>query len=204
MLNNFQSNYFMRLILICFGIYVLIIVVSKSIMNHKLNQMIILLQNHRFSEFDQMMEKKIIKIVFNPFNIDFIKLNSYLIRDDAKRIDDAFANFDSVRLSSKQRDEIDLKAFNYYLFIDEKKAKKYYQNIENSKTNKMKKDVERLYDIYILKSSRYLQTLLDETEKLEDKYKSANELLISEIYKNLGDTDKHKMYKELAERHLNL
>lgn len=204
MLNNFQSNYFMRLILICFGIYVLIIVVSKSIMNHKLNQMIILLQNHRFSEFDQMMEKKIIKIVFNPFNIDFIKLNSYLIRDDSKRIDDAFANFDSVRLSSKQRDEIDLKAFNYYLFIDEKKAKKYYQNIENSKTNKMKKDVERLYDIYILKSSRYLQTLLDETEKLEDKYKSANELLISEIYKNLGDTDKHKMYKELAERHLNL
>ncbi|WP_279138726.1 hypothetical protein [Faecalicoccus pleomorphus] len=173
-------------------------------MNHKLNQMIILLQNHRFSEFDQMMEKKIIKIVFNPFNIDFIKLNSYLIRDDSKRIDDAFANFDSVRLSSKQRDEIDLKAFNYYLFIDEKKAKKYYQNIENSKTNKMKKDVERLYDIYILKSSRYLQTLLDETEKLEDKYKSANELLISEIYKNLGDTDKHKMYKELAERHLNL
>lgn len=204
MLNNFQSNYFMRLILICFGIYVLIIVVSKSIMNHKLNQMIILLQNHRFSEFDQMIEKKIIKIVFNPFNIDFIKLNSYLIRDDSKRIDDAFANFDSVRLSSKQRDEIDLKAFNYYLFIDEKKAKKYYQNIENSKTNKMKKDVERLYDIYILKSSRYLQTLLDETEKLEDKYKSANELLISEIYKNLGDTDKHKMYKELAERHLNL
>lgn len=194
----------MTLILICFGIYVLIIVVSKSIMNHKLNQMIILLQNHRFSEFDQMMEKKIIKIVFNPFNIDFIKLNSYLIRDDSKRIDDAFANFDSVRLSSKQRDEIDLKAFNYYLFIDEKKAKKYYQNIENSKTNKMKKDVERLYDIYILKSSRYLQTLLDETEKLEDKYKSANELLISEIYKNLGDTDKHKMYKELAERHLNL
>lgn len=194
----------MRLILICFGIYVLIIVVSKSIMNHKLNQMIILLQNHRFSEFDQMIEKKIIKIVFNPFNIDFIKLNSYLIRDDSKRIDDAFANFDSVRLSSKQRDEIDLKAFNYYLFIDEKKAKKYYQNIENSKTNKMKKDVERLYDIYILKSSRYLQTLLDETEKLEDKYKSANELLISEIYKNLGDTDKHKMYKELAERHLNL
>ena len=204
MLNNFQSNYFMTLILICFGIYVLIIVVSKSIINHKLNQMIILLQNHRFSEFDQMMEKKIIKIVFNPFNIDFIKLNSYLIRDDSKRIDDAFANFDSVRLSSKQRDEIDLKAFNYYLFIDEKKAKKYYQNIENSKTNKMKKDVERLYDIYILKSSRYLQTLLDETEKLEDKYKSANELLISEIYKNLGDTDKHKMYKELAERHLNL
>lgn len=204
MLNNFQSNYFMTLILICFGIYVLIIVVSKSIMNHKLNQMIILLQNHRFSEFDQMMEKKIIKIVFNPFNIDFIKLNSYLIRDDSKRIDDAFANFDSVRLSSKQRDEIDLKAFNYYLFIDEKKAKKYYQNIENSKTNKMKKDVERLYDIYILKSFRYLQTLLDETEKLEDKYKSANELLISEIYKNLGDTDKHKMYKELAERHLNL
>lgn len=204
MLNNFQSNYFMTLILICFGIYVLIIVVSKSIMNHKLNQMIILLQNHRFSEFDQMMEKKIIKIVFNPFNIDFIKLNSYLIRDDSKRIDDAFANFDSVRLSSKQRDEIDLKAFNYYLFIDEKKAKKYYQNIENSKTNKMKKDVERLYDIYILKSSRYLQTLLDETEKLEDKYKSVNELLISEIYKNLGDTDKHKMYKELAERHLNL
>lgn len=166
--------------------------------------MVTLLNDKRFSEFDQMMEKKIIKIVFNPFNIDFIKLNSYLIRKDTNKIDNAFSHFDSVRLSSKQRDEVDLKAFNYYLCNDEKKAKKYYQNIQKSKTNPMKQDVERLYDIYIRKSDRYLQTLLKETETLEDQYKSANELLISEIYKNLGDINKQLEYKELAEKHLDI
>lgn len=203
MLSDFNNNHFITLILICFGTYVLIMIISKSIRDYKLNQMIALLHEHKFSEFDQLMEKKIVKIVFNSFNIDFIKLNSYLIRKDSKKIDHAFSDFDSVRLSSKQRDEVDLKAFNYYLFNDEQKTKKYYQNIKNSKTNMMKKDVERLYDVYILKSDRYLQDLLDETEILEDKYKSANELLISEIYKNLGNFNKQNLYKELAEKHLN-
>lgn len=204
MLHSFQSNFLIILILISFGIYIVLLIISKCIMNYKLNQMVTLLNDKRFSEFDQMMEKKIIKIVFNPFNIDFIKLNSYLIRKDTNKIDNAFSHFDSVRLSSKQRDEVDLKAFNYYLCNDEKKAKKYYQNIQKSKTNPMKQDVERLYDIYIRKSDRYLQTLLKETETLEDQYKSANELLISEIYKNLGDINKQLEYKELAEKHLDI
>lgn len=204
MLHSFQSNFLIILILISFAIYIVLLIISKCIMNYKLNQMVTLLNDKRFSEFDQMMEKKIIKIVFNPFNIDFIKLNSYLIRKDTNKIDNAFSHFDSVRLSSKQRDEVDLKAFNYYLCNDEKKAKKYYQNIQKSKTNPMKQDVERLYDIYIRKSDRYLQTLLKETETLEDQYKSANELLISEIYKNLGDINKQLEYKELAEKHLDI
>lgn len=204
MLHSFQSNFLIILILISFGIYIVLLIISKCIMNYKLNQMVTLLNDKRFSEFDQMMEKKIIKIVFNPFNIDFIKLNSYLIRKDTNKIDNAFSHFDSVRLSSKQRDEVDLKAFNYYLCNDEKKAKKYYQNIQKSKTNPIKQDVERLYDIYIRKSDRYLQTLLKETETLEDQYKSANELLISEIYKNLGDINKQLEYKELAEKHLDI
>ena len=72
----------------------------------------------------------------------------------------------------------------------------------DSSSNKMKKEVHRLYDIYVEKGSKYLDELIEETAALDERYKSSNELLISAIYGNLKNTEKEREYRELAERHL--
>ena len=96
-----------------------------------------------------------------------------------------------------------MKAFSYYLSKGNNlKATEYYNRINDSQTNKMKKEVDRLYSIYIKKESRYLEELLREVEQIDEKYRSADELLIAAIYSNLGDKKKEKEYRDLAESHM--
>ncbi len=197
------DNKFLILVVASLLIYAVIVVISMVVRNKKLDQMVALLNEKRFDEFDKLVDSKIVKWVFDPFNIDYVKLNSYMIRGNKKLIDKQFEVFENKRIKKHQRDDVDLKAFNYYLQEGEsKKTKKYYDRIQASSSNEMKKYVDRLYSVYELKESKYLNELLDEIETLEDKYKSADELLVSAIYGNMGNKKKEKEYRELAESHL--
>ena len=184
-------------------VFLLITVVSKVIREIELNQMLDLLNAKKYDEFDKLVESKLVKVVFDPFNIDYIKLNSYMLRNDESLIDKGFKRFDEVRLNKRQKDDVEMKAFSYYLSKGNNlKATEYYNRINDSQTNKMKKEVDRLYSIYIKKESRYLEELLREVEQIDEKYRSADELLIAAIYSNLGDKKKEKEYRDLAESHM--
>lgn len=191
------------LLITSFIFFGVLTVATKIIRNQKLDKMLRLLSNKKFEEFDQLVERRLVRIVFDPFNLDYIKLNRYFLTQEKPEINKLFLKFEKTRLNYRQKDEIDLKAFNYYLSENDRiKTKKYYERIIHSDTNKMKKEVERLYNIYIEKGTKYLDDLLNETESLEDKYKSANELLISAIYRNIGNKEKEKEYQILAKKHL--
>ena len=204
MMTGFQSNLMLYIVIGCLIVCIGINIIVKVIRNRKLHQMVLLLNAKKFKEFDRLLESKLVKLIFDPFNIDYIRLNGYLYKQNKKEIDKAFSSFDHVRLTAKQKDDIDLKAFNYYLSENDiPKIEKYYHNIIHSESNKMKKEVKRLYDIYVNKGSKYLDELMAETNTLRGKYKASNELLISAIYANLGNKNKEKEYRNLAETHLN-
>lgn len=203
MFDNIQSSTAIIVIGATILVFLLITVVAKVIREIKLNQMLDLLNAKKYDEFDKLVENKLVKVVFDPFNIDYIKLNSYMLRNDESLIDKGFKRFDKVRLNKRQKDDVEMKAFSYYLSKGNNlKATEYYNRINDSQTNKMKKEVDRLYSIYIKKESRYLEELLREVEQIDEKYRSADELLIAAIYSNLGDKKKEKEYRDLAESHM--
>lgn len=203
MFDNIQSSAAIIVIGATILVFLLITVVAKVIREIKLNQMLDLLNAKKYDEFDKLVESKLVKVVFDPFNIDYIKLNSYMLRNDENLIDKGFKRFDEVRLNKRQKDDVEMKAFSYYLSKGNNlKATEYYNRINDSQTNKMKKEVDRLYSIYIKKESRYLEELLREVEQIDEKYRSADELLIAAIYSNLGDKKKEKEYRDLAESHM--
>lgn len=203
MFDNIQSSTAIIVIGATILVFLLITVVSKVIREIELNQMLDLLNAKKYDEFDKLVESKLVKVVFDPFNIDYIKLNSYMLRNDESLIDKGFKRFDEVRLNKRQKDDVEMKAFSYYLSKGNNlKATEYYNRINDSQTNKMKKEVDRLYSIYIKKESRYLEELLREVEQIDEKYRSADELLIAAIYSNLGDKKKEKEYRDLAESHM--
>ena len=203
MFDNIQSSTAIIDIGATILVFLLITVVSKVIREIELNQMLDLLNAKKYDEFDKLVESKLVKVVFDPFNIDYIKLNSYMLRNDESLIDKGFKRFDEVRLNKRQKDDVEMKAFSYYLSKGNNlKATEYYNRINDSQTNKMKKEVDRLYSIYIKKESRYLEELLREVEQIDEKYRSADELLIAAIYSNLGDKKKEKEYRDLAESHM--
>ncbi len=201
----FETTHLNLIIVIAVSILIVLGVtaISKAVQNFKLNQMIYLLNEKNFDAFDKVIDSRLVRLVFAPFNINYIKLNSFLVRNDKSKINEMFDAFESVHLNHKQRDEIDLKAFNYYLSVnDTSRCKKYLDMINYSKTNKMKKEANRLYSVYVEKDSKYLTELLEETKTVQDKYKGANELLISVIYGNLGNKQKEEEYLQMAENHL--
>ena len=203
MFDNIQSSTAIIVIGATILVFLLITVVSKVIREIELNQMLDLLNAKKYDEFDKLVESKLVKVVFDPFNIDYIKLNSYMLRNDESLIDKGFKRFDEVRLNKRQKDDVEMKAFSYYLSKGNNlKATEYYNRINDSQTNKMKKEVDRLYSIYIKKESRYLEELLREVEQIDEKYRSADELLIAAMYSNLGDKKKEKEYRDLAESHM--
>lgn len=95
-----------------------------------------------------------------------------------------------------------MKAFNYYVGLEDKKMSKKYLDLINGLSNeRMKFEANRVYNIFILKTDKDLKDLLEELESMEDNEKGINEYLISVIYKNLKDTKNQKKYEELSRTH---
>lgn len=171
----------------------------------KYNDLVTLLQAENYEEFDKMMESKMVMILFPPFNLDYLRLNSAILRNDEKMILDCFKVFDKHRLNTKQAQEVYMKGFNYFITIENYDLAKYYLDKINELDNEqMKYEVNRIYDIYALKGYKYLDDMLEETDNLDDMYKGVNEFLISLMYENKGDKQKAREYHNLSEKHMKL
>ena len=90
MFDNFQSDILFLLITGSFVVWLIIAGTAKIIQNKKLNEMVALLNEKNFDEFDRLMDSRLVKLVFDPFNVDYIKLNGCIYKQDKKAIDNAF------------------------------------------------------------------------------------------------------------------
>lgn len=191
------------LVLIFILLAILFSITVKFVKKHYSTKIVRLLEERKFDEFDQLIETFIIKILFMPFNIDYMKLNSAILRDNKKMILQAFEKFEKHRLNHKQKSLIYMMAFNYYVSVeDQKYAKKYLNLVIDLKDEQMVKEATRIYDIYIEKGDRYLEEILEETKNLPVEHRGVNEFLISIMYENKKDHKKAKEYRELSETHI--
>ena len=98
-----------------------------------------------------------------------------------------------------------MKAFNFYVGLeDARNSKKYLSLINELPNERMKFEANRVYNIFILKNDKDLKDLLEEVENMEDREKGVNEYLISVIYKNKKDRENQKKYAELSRQHFAL
>lgn len=172
-------------------------VVIKNIYSKKLTT---LLMNRDFDGFDALVDKKIVTWSINPFNIDYMKLNKALMKNDPKEIDEAFKVFDSRKLNDKQKEAVYYNGFYYYMAQENKPLTTKYVK-ELLKMEKLpeeaKEDIRVSYDININGS----YNLLDDTlKKLKDEKDpqliTKYELMIAKMYANKGDDAKAKEYMD--------
>ena len=172
-------------------------VAIKNIYSKKLTT---LLMNRDFDGFDALVDKKIVTWSINPFNIDYMKLNKALMKNDPKEIDEAFKVFDSRKLNDKQKEAVYYNGFYYYMAQENKPLTTKYVK-ELLKMEKLpeeaKEDIRVSYDININGS----YNLLDDTlKKLKDEKDpqliTKYELMIAKMYANKGDDAKAKEYMD--------
>lgn len=189
-----------------FIVFALLLAIAFNfIKRQKYAKLVNLITTQKYDEFDNQIESGFVKFVFGPYVKDYLKLNRAIVAADAKMIDERFAEIIKHRLNTKQKQDIYMKGFNYYVSLENPaKTKEYLDLVHTLSNEQIKKEADRIYDIYILKGHKYLDELLEETADMQDMYKGVNEFLISLMYENMGEKKKAQEYRRLSEKHIEL
>ncbi|WP_020223433.1 hypothetical protein [Holdemania massiliensis] len=193
------------IISIILGLFVLSIVIPKRMRSQLAEQLSSALLKRDFIQFDQLIEKRVVRFVFDPFNVDFMKLNAALVKGDPIEIDQRFAGFDQCRLSDKQKEAVYYNAFYYYVSRKDKaRVKQYGNQLLNLSicTEKLKAEIKKYYAVMIDHAYADLKQDLDLLDQLTGEEKAKAEFLISKMYENQGNERKAKEYLNRSLTHL--
>ena len=161
----------------------------------------------QWDEFDRLLDGKLTSMLYPRYNRDYLRLNSYLLREDHKRADEMFNLLLGLNLPKMQRVDLVIKAFNYYVGQeDRKKSKELLHEIEGfegGQAEAVAHECQLMYDTMILKRHNdipELERMLKEAG--DDKVKSCRlEYLLALQYKNKGDEAKFQEFLEKSGQH---
>lgn len=178
-------------------------VMIKLLAKKYMDQMAECLYKKDLAAFDALTGKKLVQLTVPPFNFHYMRLQRYYMVNDEKNIEKIFEMFDQVKLNGQQKTEVLVNGFQYYLNKKNKeKASSYLEKLKNTNIDQQViTNYERLIRVFIDDDTSLLETLLEETEGLEDRYKGNNEYMIARIYQNLHKKDLAKEYQRRAEQH---
>lgn len=146
-----------------------------------------------FDNFEKLINKWYVKYLIYPFNVDFLKLNEALLKQDKKKIDESFNVFENKTITDKQKESVYQKAFFYYLQEnDEKKLNKYYRLIKELEDKTLFNNIDDIYKIVVLKQTNELEKYLEIYE--ENNENTMAVFLLYNIYKNKKEDDKSNEY----------
>ena len=141
--------------------------------------------------------------LLSAFDKEYIKYNVAEILKDNNAIDNSIKQFESMNLSKGQKKKIYPKIFYSYIDRNKKKeAKDYYDKLSEFTAYKNKKDIEVVYDTYILGSHKHLDESLKQLGKVSKEELPTLEKKIAKMYENKKINSEAKKYERLAERHL--
>ncbi len=164
-----------------------------------------LLLEKKYKEFNIFLNSKFVKFFISKIDIINYQLSSSFLRNDVKEIEKTFTEIEKLSIPDSILDKLNMQAFNYYVSIkNENKVSYYLEKINKSKNNQLKQEANIVYDVYIVKGSKYLDFLLDRINMQEEIYNGADEYLISLIYENMNDLENAKKYFDLASKHMQL
>ena len=167
------------IILVILFLFALSIVIPKRLRSRLAGELSSCLMTRDFDQFDRLIEKRSAQFVFDPFNIDFMKLNAALVKQDPAEIDRRFADFDQCRLNDKQKEAVYYNAFYYYVACsDIAKVKQYGNRLLNLATcsETLKAETQKYYAVMIDHSYADLDEDLARLDQLEGEEKSESRI----------------------------
>lgn len=162
----------------------------------------ILLQQQNYAEFEKKADSFLARTFIPKASLLDLKLNAAVLQNSKKKTEKIFEQLFALKLTPASRDKLLMKAFNYYLGLDdEKMCKKYLKQINESRNGAMILEATRAYNVYIAKNDKDLKDLLEELEDMPEESRGVHEFLISKIYENRGERDNAGKYRKLAKQH---
>ena len=175
-------------------------VLRRVLTNYYSKQLMNQLLSSDFNGFFDTLNKKIVQYLLPPFNRDYLKLNAYIAQSDKKKTDELFKSFETKYLNAAQKEAVNTKGFFYYLSLEEKgNTRKYYDRLMETLTDEVqKRDIDRLFNTYIIKGKKYLKETLEEIEDAPIEAKGQLEALVAKMYENDGNEEESDKHLDLA------
>ncbi len=176
-------------------IYFLKISTSKKLVSY--------LYTKNLKEFEKTLDSFSTKLLFSKKARLWWRLHEAFLKQDKKDITKYFEELDNTRLSYTKRCELYMQAFQYFISQKDKyNSKKYLEKIQETKNDRFIEETQIVYDVYIDKSFSHLDKFLSNLEEKPQEYRGIDELLIAEMYKNMGDMPSYNKYYSLAKQHI--
>ena len=154
-----------------------------------------------FESYLKLVDRPLTSILYPKYNVLFLRLNATMALSDAEQTERTIEQMDKLKMSDEQRLALAVKAFNFYVDVEDKrKAKEALKYIEKRGGKEAAGVNRRTYDIFLKKSSAYIS----EMEHALEKATPSDEVMLCQLlavqYENKGDHEKAAAYRERVER----
>lgn len=154
-----------------------------------------------FESYLKLVDRPLTSILYPKYNVLFLRLNATMALSDAEQTERTIEQMAKLKMSDEQRLALAVKAFNFYVDVEDKrKAKEALKYIEKHGGKEAAGVNRRTYDIFLKKSSAYIS----EMEHALEKATPPDEVMLCQLlavqYENKGDHEKAAAYRERVER----
>lgn len=154
-----------------------------------------------FESYLKLVDRPLTSILYPKYNVLFLRLNATMALSDAEQTERTVEQMAKLKMSDEQRLALAVKAFNFYVDVEDKrKAKEALKYIEKHGGKEAAGVNRRTYDIFLKKSSAYIS----EMEHALEKATPSDEVMLCQLlavqYENKGDHEKAAAYRERVER----
>lgn len=154
-----------------------------------------------FESYLKLVDRPLTSILYPKYNVLFLRLNATMALSDAEQTERTIEQMAKLKMSEEQRLALAVKAFNFYVDVEDKrKAKEALKYIEKHGGKEAAGVNRRTYDIFLKKSSAYIS----EMEHALEKATPSDEVMLCQLlavqYENKGDHEKAAAYRERVER----
>lgn len=160
------------------------------------------MSEERWGDFERLLDGKLTSMLYPRYNRDYLRLNSYLLREDYARANELFDELLQLKLPNMQRVDLVIKAFNYFVGRENRtRSKELLDEImtyEGERVEPIKAECQLMYDTMILKHSDDIDAIKAQIESTEGAKRGRLEYILALQYRNKGDMDAFKEHVRKA------
>ena len=186
-------------ILVALAIFYLVF--SQLYRKNRQNRWMAELQFLEFEQFDKDIRSPIVRLFFPLYQIEFLKLNRYLLSDDSEKIQKQFQIVSKLARKKEQRQEVCTIAFEHYVYEENKEeCDRYLKEIDSFDNSTLQAHAHQLYDILIEHKTDNLPTMEQSFQKASPGEKTILAYLLAKQYRFLDQEKKAQYYESYLKK----
>lgn len=182
---------------------VLALVMTEIVKRFYAAKLAALYERGEMGEYLHTLEMPLVRLVFPAWNRAFMRMNALMVEEDRSALDKLIPEMLCMGQSPKQRRELIGRAFNYYVEQgNEVGAKPLLEEIERVEPSEVSEEARMTYEIYLEKSSAYIEAMETRLSEVSGVNRGFTELLLAIQYENKGDARRAEQYFEKSCREI--